>query len=354
MQAQADLLQVPVEVYPSAHATPLGAAACARLALEPGADRGRRRRRLDARRDLRAGLVGATGPRTHLDRWHAGAAVRPQASRDRVIAAGHRRSTSPSSAPASSAPRSPASSPARPPSVALVEARADVGDGTSKANTAILHTGFDATPGTLESRLVRRGYELLGAYAAAHRHPGRAHRRAARRVDRRGARRRCPALRDKAEANGYQACELVDADEVYRRGAAPRPGRARRARPCPDESIICTWTTTLALATDAVAGAPSCCCGHRVTGVASAPTVTRCWRPTAATSRARWVVNAAGLGADRRRPAVRPRPLHRHPAPRRAARLRQARPAAGAARSCCRCRRRAARASWSAPPSTAT
>lgn len=35
MQAQADLLQVPVEVYPSAHATPLGAAAFARLGLDP-------------------------------------------------------------------------------------------------------------------------------------------------------------------------------------------------------------------------------------------------------------------------------------------------------------------------------
>ncbi|CAN5841225.1 FGGY family carbohydrate kinase [soil metagenome] len=33
MQAQADLARIPVEVYPSAHATPLGAAACARLAL---------------------------------------------------------------------------------------------------------------------------------------------------------------------------------------------------------------------------------------------------------------------------------------------------------------------------------
>lgn len=36
MQAQADLLQVPVEVYPSSHATPIGAAALARLALSPG------------------------------------------------------------------------------------------------------------------------------------------------------------------------------------------------------------------------------------------------------------------------------------------------------------------------------
>jgi glycerol kinase len=35
MQAQADLLQVPIDVYPSAHATALGAAAFAELALHP-------------------------------------------------------------------------------------------------------------------------------------------------------------------------------------------------------------------------------------------------------------------------------------------------------------------------------
>ncbi|KAB8170915.1 carbohydrate kinase [Streptomyces sp. 3MP-14] len=36
MQAQADLAQLPVDVYPSGHATPLGAAALARVALRPG------------------------------------------------------------------------------------------------------------------------------------------------------------------------------------------------------------------------------------------------------------------------------------------------------------------------------
>ncbi|MFI6284786.1 FGGY family carbohydrate kinase [Streptomyces sp. NPDC051018] len=36
MQAQADLAQIPVDIYPSAHATPLGAAALARLAMNPG------------------------------------------------------------------------------------------------------------------------------------------------------------------------------------------------------------------------------------------------------------------------------------------------------------------------------
>jgi glycerol kinase len=38
MQAQADLARIPVDVYPSQHATALGAATCARLALDPDAD----------------------------------------------------------------------------------------------------------------------------------------------------------------------------------------------------------------------------------------------------------------------------------------------------------------------------
>jgi len=34
MQAQADLAQIPIDTYPSPHATALGAAACARMALD--------------------------------------------------------------------------------------------------------------------------------------------------------------------------------------------------------------------------------------------------------------------------------------------------------------------------------
>ncbi|HEV2580025.1 MAG TPA: NAD(P)/FAD-dependent oxidoreductase [Ktedonobacteraceae bacterium] len=39
-------------------------------------------------------------------------------------------------------------------SVALLERNPDICDGTSKANSAIVHTGFDAPPGTLEARLL--------------------------------------------------------------------------------------------------------------------------------------------------------------------------------------------------------
>jgi glycerol kinase len=36
MQAQAELARIPVDVYPSLHATALGAAGCARMAIDPG------------------------------------------------------------------------------------------------------------------------------------------------------------------------------------------------------------------------------------------------------------------------------------------------------------------------------
>ncbi|MFN0282129.1 MAG: NAD(P)/FAD-dependent oxidoreductase [Kineosporiaceae bacterium] len=189
-------------------------------------------------------------------------------------------------------------------SVALVEARSDVGAGTSKANTAILHTGFDATPGTLESRLVRRGHALLSAYAAQVGIP----------VERTGALlvawtrpelEALPALRDKAVANGYPHCELVDAAAVY--AAVPALGAgALGGMTVPDEAITCTWTTNLALATQAVERGARLVLDAPVTGVVRAAPLTSpattlgaatALRTPAGDVTARWVVNAAGLGA---------------------------------------------------------
>lgn len=49
--------------------------------------------------------------------------------------------------------------------VAVIEKAADVLDGASKGNSAILHTGFDAPPNSIEHSCVSRGYEL---YLAEH------------------------------------------------------------------------------------------------------------------------------------------------------------------------------------------
>jgi glycerol-3-phosphate dehydrogenase len=178
--------------------------------------------------------------------------------------------------------------------VVVVDARADVGDGTSKANTALLHTGFDASPGTVESRLVRRGYELLSAYAAATGIP----------VERTGALlvawnaeelAELPRLQDKARRNGYERCEIVDAGDVYRRVPDLGPG-ALGGLTVPDESTTCTWTTALALATEAKLRGAQFLFEHRVLGVTAGELTTlHC---DGADVRARWVINAAGLGSD--------------------------------------------------------
>ncbi|MER6950164.1 NAD(P)/FAD-dependent oxidoreductase [Nonomuraea sp. NPDC000554] len=180
-------------------------------------------------------------------------------------------------------------------SVALLEARDDVGDGTSKANTAILHTGFDATPGTLESRLVRAGYRLLSQYAERTGIP----------VERTGALLvawnqeeldALPGLREKAERNGYTEARIVGPDEVYRQ--VPHLGEgALGGLTVPDESIICTWTTNLALATEAVQRGATLLLNRRVHAVEDDGEHT-VLRTSGGDVRARWVVNAAGLGAD--------------------------------------------------------
>jgi glycerol-3-phosphate dehydrogenase len=180
-------------------------------------------------------------------------------------------------------------------SVALVEARADVGDVTSKASTAILHTGFDAKPGTLEARLVRRGYHLLSEYAE----------RAGIPVEIPGAllvawdeeqRAALPGLAERAAANGYADTRLLAADELYRREPHLGPG-ALGALEVPDEGIVCPWTTTLAYATEAVRGGARLLLNTTVTAASVADTHVEL-ATTRGPLQARYVVNAAGLGSD--------------------------------------------------------
>ncbi len=98
-----------------------------------------------------------------------------------------------------------------------------MGDGTSKGSTALLHTGFDSPPGTLEARLVRRGYQLLSRYAGP----------AGIAVERTGALlvawtpqelAALPELAGKAAVNGYADCQIVEAAQVRRQLPALAPG----------------------------------------------------------------------------------------------------------------------------------
>lgn len=135
--------------------------------------------------------------------------------------------------------------------VLLLERANDVGTGTSKANTAILHTGFDAAEGTIEARLLRRGQSLLRRYAQDRGVPHVASGALMLAWDE-------PELRAlstaeaKAVAVGYHATSIVDAADVYALEPDLGPG-ALGALVVPDEDLVCPWTLTVSLATEAVA-----------------------------------------------------------------------------------------------------
>src|SRR5262245_14238850 len=117
----------------------------------------------------------------------------------------------------------------------LIEAGPDVGAGTSKANTAIHHTGFDAKPGTIESRLVPRGYELLAAYAERVGIPivGTGALMVAWNAEQRSA---LADIEATAIENGYRDARPVAVDELYRREPNLGPG-AGGALGIPGEGI---------------------------------------------------------------------------------------------------------------------
>jgi len=177
----------------------------------------------------------------------------------------------------------------------LVEAGPDVGAGTSKANTAIHHTGFDAKPGTVESQLVTRGFRLLDEYAARVGIP----------VAKLGAlmvawtpeqREALAGIREAAEENGYRETRPVDLEELYAREPNLGPG-AEAAIEIPGEGIVCPFTTTLAFATQAVRGGCELVLSAPVTGVrrvGGGHELDTARGPV----RAEYLVNAAGLRSD--------------------------------------------------------
>jgi glycerol-3-phosphate dehydrogenase len=180
--------------------------------------------------------------------------------------------------------------------VTLLEAAPDVGAGTSKANTALLHTGFDAKPGTLESRLVARGCELLGEYAGRVGIP----------LERTGAllvawdeeqKAELPGIVERSRENGYDAIRALDVEELYRR--EPHLGHgAVAALEVPDEAIVCPFTTPLAFATEAVLAGCELRRSTPVTGIERLSGGGFRLRTPDGEITARRVVNAAGLHSD--------------------------------------------------------
>jgi len=177
----------------------------------------------------------------------------------------------------------------------LLEAGDDILSGASKGNSAILHTGFDAPPGSLEVACMQAGYR---EYQAIH------HRLNLPLVET-GALvvawneeqlARLPGIVAQAHANGVTDVAQISAEELRRR-EPQLAGHALGAVYVPGEHIIDPWSAPLAYALQGLAhrGRIRCACkvlGGQFDGSWSLETVRG--RVTAGL-----VINAAGNYGDR-------------------------------------------------------
>lgn len=179
--------------------------------------------------------------------------------------------------------------------IVLLEANPDVGMGTSKASTALWHTGYDARPGSLEATLLRRSYPLLEKFMMEVGSP----------FERIGGLliawtqeqlETLPSLLAKAHKNGDMDVYITSKEEVYQR--EPHLGQgALGGMFVPREGILCTFTIPLACATQAVANEVTLKLDFTVKSIRIEAnlSVISC---DSEEIYAKWIINAAGLYSD--------------------------------------------------------
>ncbi len=179
--------------------------------------------------------------------------------------------------------------------VAVVDKATDILDGASKANSAILHTGFDAPAGSLELKCIRDGYaeyceiyagmglvlEQTGAFVVGW-------------SDEEVA--KLEGIVAKAHGNGVDDCRLIGSEALLR--AEPQlAGHAKAAIAVPGECIIDPWSAPYAYLQQALDNGAEVFLSCEVTSGAFDSGE---WRLETSRGglKARHIINCAGLYGD--------------------------------------------------------
>ena len=180
--------------------------------------------------------------------------------------------------------------------VAVLEAAADIAAGTTKANSAIIHAGYDPEPGTLMARLNVEGNRLTGEICEKLQVP----------FKRVGSLvvafspEQLPTLQtlyDRGCKNGVPGLRLLSGEEAR----AMEPGLSEEvcgALLAPSAGIIDPWGFAIAMAETAVRGGVEVRRDCPVTGIEDTGAGFVLHTPQGDVA-ARFVLNAAGVGADR-------------------------------------------------------
>jgi glycerol-3-phosphate dehydrogenase len=180
--------------------------------------------------------------------------------------------------------------------ICVIERGEDVCCGTSKANSAIVHAGFDAVPGTLKAKLNVRGNERMDVLSKELDIP----------FERNGSlvvctREQNPAglteLLERGKANGVPRLRIIGREEL----AAMEPNIAddvTSALFAPTGAIVCPFHLTMAFAENACVNGVEFFLNTEVKNITKTEGGYRIETQPARIIEARTVVNAAGVYAD--------------------------------------------------------
>ncbi len=179
--------------------------------------------------------------------------------------------------------------------IGVLEREEDVCCGTSKANSAIIHTGFDAEPGTLKAKLNVRGNQLVGELAEKLDFP----------FKRNGSLVLClnekdypnlQKLYEKGGANGVKNIRILNREEVLK--LEPNVSDSVfAALYAPTGGIVCPFNMTIAFAENACENGVEF---HFNTEVKKISRETEIWKIETSKGdfSAKCIINAAGVYAD--------------------------------------------------------
>ena len=180
--------------------------------------------------------------------------------------------------------------------VLVVDKNEDVGGDASKSNSAIIHTGYDAPPGTLESELVVAANPMYDKIAADLDVP----------FARIGAIlpaltaeqfEQLPAIREKAFQNRVYDVEYLTGGQLLEREPNLNP-EAIAGLYIPRESIIDPFLLVVAYAENAHENGASFLLGVKVTGIHTSNGAVSGAATTVGDIKANYIINAAGLYCD--------------------------------------------------------
>lgn len=179
--------------------------------------------------------------------------------------------------------------------VVVLERESDVCEGTSKANSAIIHAGFDAVPGTLKARFNVEGNKMMDEVSRELDIP----------FKRNGAMVVCwkeseleklQTLYDRGIANGVEGLRILTGDEA--RELEPALSKdVYAALHAPTSGIVCPFEMTIAFAENACENGAQFSFSTEVKSIAREDGVFVI-STTKGEFRARTVINCAGVYAD--------------------------------------------------------